>query len=156
KYAALLTASKQKNPTQKIISISGVEDGMLAEFARQELVEYDPQLKAYYGSSPENLRRMLLYVAGAYLHREGEIPPPVEGDAPRGLYHPDVGGGMLPDTVAFLEWAKSHGRDVDHRPRVVVAIHATHLAFQQPEVANALVREFEKQGALAVAMVDMG
>jgi cobaltochelatase CobN len=155
-YVSLLAASKACNRSQRIISISGVENGILADLARRELVEYDPQLQAYYGTSRENLRRLLLYVAGTYLHRPGEIPPPVEGDAPRGLYHPDAGGVMLPNTAAFLDWAKAHGRDVENRPRVVIAVHDTHLAFQQPEIANALVREFEKQGALAVAMVDMG
>lgn len=152
-YQQLLTASKAAAPQQRIISISGVDGGILGELARQGIVEYDVDLQAYYGSSRENLRRMLGYIAVQNLGLPGEVEPPIEGDAPRGLHHPDV-PGMLASTDKFLEWAKQHGRNVDDAPRAVVTIHATHLAFQQPQVADALVREFEKRGVLAVAIVD--
>ena len=152
-FQKLLTASKTAQPKQRILSISGVDGGMLGELARRGVVEYDADLQAYYGSSSENLRRMLAYIAVKHLGLPGEVEPPIEGDAPRGLHHPDV-PGMFANTERFLEWAKQHGRNVDDAPRVVVTIHATHLAFQQPQVANALVREFEKQGVLAVAVVD--
>ncbi len=153
KYRQLLSTSKARHPEQKIVSISGVDGGVLAELARKGVVEHDPDLQAYYGSSRENLRRLLMYVAVKYLGQPGEIVPPVEGDAPRGLHHPDA-PGMFPNTERFLAWAAEHGRKTNDIPRAMVTIHATHLAFQQPQVADALVREFEKQGVLAVAIVD--
>lgn len=152
-YVRLLSASKAAHPDQRIVSISGVDGGVLAELARKGVVEYDPDLRAYYGSSQENLRRLLSHVAVKYLELPGEVLPPVDGDAPRGLYHPDV-PGMINNTEKFLAWAAAHGRKIDDVPRAMVTIHATHLAFQQPQVAAALVREFENQGVLAVAIVD--
>jgi cobaltochelatase CobN len=152
-YVRLLNASKASRPEQRIISISGVDGGVLAELARKGVVEYDPELQAYYGTSRENLRRLMVYVAVKYLGQSGDVLPPAEGDAPRGLYHPDF-QGTFPSTEKFLAWAGEHGRKIDDIPRAMVTIHATHLAFQQPQVADALVREFEKQGVLAVAIID--
>jgi cobaltochelatase CobN len=152
-YRTMLTASKAKNPQQRIVSISGVDGGVLRELAQKGVVEHDPELQAYYGSSRENLRRMLDYASTKYLDRPGEVLPPVEGDAPRGLYHPDY-PGTFATTEKFLDWAAEHGLKTEGVPLAMVTIHATHLAFQQPQVAAALVREFEKQSVLAVAIVD--
>lgn len=154
-YARLLTVAKTANPALRILSLSKISGGVLADLQQRKIVEYDADLSAYYGSSQENLRRLLLYVGVKYLGRPGETPPAIEGQAPRGLFHPDA-PSMFPTVKEFTQWAEKQGRRVESAPRAVVTVHATHLTFQQPRVVVALVRELEKRGALAVAMVDLG
>lgn len=154
-YLRLLTAAKAANPALRIFSLSRISGGMLADLHRRKIVEYDPELSAYYGSSAENLRLLLRYLGVKYLGMPGEAPPAIEGQAPRGLYHPDA-PALFPTVKDFTQWAEKQGRPVESAPRAVVAVHATHLAFQQPRVVVALVRELEKRGMLAVAMVDLG
>jgi len=154
-YSRLLMNAKEATPDLRIISISPISGGVLGELAQRKVVEHDPELSKYYGSSVENLRLLLRYVGVKYLGQAGEIPPPLEDQGPQGLYHPDA--PALFDTVGdFLAWAAKQGRKTEGVGRAVVTVHSTHLAFQQPRVVDALVRELEKRGLLAVAMVDGG
>ena len=41
--------------------------------AKAGLLEHDPALKAYHGTSPENLRRFLLYVRARHLGGGGDV-----------------------------------------------------------------------------------
>ncbi|MEZ6045253.1 MAG: cobaltochelatase subunit CobN [Planctomycetaceae bacterium] len=71
------------------------------------------------------------------------------------MYHPDH-EGYFAKSESFLDWARQQKLNVEDAPRVIIAVHSTHLEFQQPEVVNALIRTFESAGALAVAMLDYG
>ncbi len=152
----LILAGRQRTPELRVFSLSSYSGRDLLDPAKKPLVENDPQLQAYYGSFPENLRRILVYVNVKYLHRPGEILPPETGENRRTIYHPDYPpSGMAASVREFLEWSRKRGWDVDHAPRAVVTVHSTHLAFQQPKVIDALLRAFEKRGVLAVAMFDL-
>jgi len=158
-YRRLIVAAKKRNPDLQIFSISGLAERHLPELTKQGVIQSDPKLKAYYGSSPENLRRMLIYINVTHLKRPGNILPPVESERLGGLFHPDH-EGLFENSGQFLRWARerklTNGQPIKDAPRVVIAVHSTHLIFQQPKVVEALVRAFEKQGVLAVAMIDLG
>jgi cobaltochelatase CobN len=154
-YQQLIETARKRHPALKIVSISGLAERHLPELAKAGVIESDEQLTSYYGSTPENLRRMLIYIRVKYLQQPGDVIPAESSQDVSGLFHPDR-EDMFSDTGEFLDWAKSSGRATDGIPRVCIAVHSTHLVFQQPQVVAALIREFEKQGALAVAMTDYG
>ncbi len=154
-YRRLIVSGRKRNPSLRIVSISGLAERHLPELTKQKIIESDPELRAYYGSSAENLRRFLIYVNVQYLKRPGNILPPVKSERRSGLFHPDH-EGLFDNAGQFLKWARESGRKIDDMPRVVIAVHSTHLEFQQPQVVEALIREFEKHGVLAVAMIDLG
>ncbi|HID31613.1 MAG TPA: cobaltochelatase subunit CobN, partial [Desulfobacterales bacterium] len=146
-YRAIFQSAKKKNPELRIISISGRFD-MLKDL---NIVEHDPEVRKYYGSSKENLRRLLIYTLAKYIGRELEILPPEEVSF-QVIYHPDYGG--FKNVQEFLNWSRKRGWDVENAPRALITVHTTHLVFQQPKVVDALIREFEKQKILTVAMID--
>lgn len=154
-YRKLIESAKRRNPQLKIISISALAEGKLPKLTEAGLIEQDPRVRQYYGSSPENLKRLLTYISATYLNRPVEVLPPQGGAAPEGLYHPDH-KGMFQSMGEYRRWAERNGRDAKNECRAVIAVHSTHLAFQQPAVVDALIRECEKQGVLAVAMTDFG
>ncbi|MFV2067388.1 MAG: cobaltochelatase subunit CobN [Pirellulales bacterium] len=154
-FRQMIATARSRNPSLRIVSISGLAERHLPKLARQGILETDPELRAYYGTSPENLKRFLTYVKVKYLKRPGTVLPPVRRDRPSGLYHPDY-EGRFEDAGQFLRWARGRGRRVADVPRVVISVHSTHLIFQQPKVVDALIRAFEARGVLAVAMVDYG
>jgi len=154
-YRKLISSGQKQNPELKIVSISGLAEKHLPLLTQQGIIENDENLKSYYGSSPENLRRFLLYVNVKYLKQPGTILPAETVARLTGLYHPDH-AGMFQNTGEFLNWMKEQGKETEQVPRVVIAVHSTHLSFQQPKVVNALIRQFEKKGVLAVAMIDGG
>lgn len=149
-YRGIFKSAKEKNPQLRIIDISGYN---MSIFEDLNLMEHDPEIRKYYGSSVENLRRFLIYTLAKYMGRELKILPPEEVRK-QGLYHPDH-DGLFEDVSAFLRWSRDRGWDIEHAPRVIVAVHGTHLTFQQPKVVDALIREFEKQKILTVAMIDL-
>lgn len=151
-YRVLIEQAKAKHPGLKIIpfAANGVE--FLRGLNLGQHLEKDSEAARYYGSSNENLRRLLTYTAAKYLGRDLKIEPPQEVDR-EGLYHPDH-AELFPSAGAFEAWSRSRGRDVADRPRLLIVVHATHLTFQQPRVVDALIRETEKQRAVAVAIID--
>lgn len=153
--AKLITAGRNRNPDLRIFSISGLAERDIPELAQAGMIESNAQIRGYYGSTPENLRRMLVYIDVAMLGHSGEVSPPEEGECLSGLYHPRH-EGLFSDVDSFLKWSHSQHRDVKGSPRCVVAVHSTHLAFQQPKVVDALIAALEKRGVLAVAMTDYG
>ncbi|HID78269.1 MAG TPA: hypothetical protein EYP56_20035, partial [Planctomycetaceae bacterium] len=154
-YRKLVASAKERNPDLRIFSISGGAERRLPDLTKRGLIEHDPEIRKYYGSSPENLRRLLVYTLVTYLGRPGPVEPPEERDEHGGLYHPDH-EGLFTEVQEFLRWASQRGQDVQAAPRAAIAVHSTHLTFQQPKVVDALIREFEKHGVLAVAMTDFG
>ncbi|MCA9188237.1 MAG: cobaltochelatase subunit CobN, partial [Planctomycetales bacterium] len=156
-YRDFVTTVTRQNANVRIYSFSGMLERLLPDLAQAGRIEHDDKLSSYYGNSPENLRRLLLYIRAVLLGGDGPVLPP-ETDLPaRGLYHPDH---ALPfDTVAaFLSWAgtRPQAQQIDLDVRVAIAVHATHAMFQQPQVVMALIREFEERGVLAVAVIDTG
>lgn len=154
-YRELLTDAQKRKPSLKIIPFQ--------ESSAPFLQQLDPNLKIedgsgpvqYYGSTSENLRRLLIYAAATYLGRDLNIEPPEETQL-AGFYHPDH-EGMI-ETAAELEtWLASRAdKQPAAAPRIAVAVHSAHLTFQQPQVVDALIREGEKQGAVTIAIVDGG
>ncbi|MFQ5505532.1 MAG: cobaltochelatase subunit CobN, partial [Planctomycetota bacterium] len=153
-WRELIRSARRRNPDLRILSISGGAERRLPGLVRAGLIERDPELRKYYGSSAENLRRMLVYVETKYLGGSRKIEPPEEV-LRAGMYHPDR-DELLRDADEFLHWSRARGFDVEKSPRAVVAVHYTHLALQQPLVVDALIREFEKRGVLVAAVVDAG
>lgn len=154
-YRRLIAAARERNPDLRILSISGLAERHLPELTKQGVIESDPKLREYYGSSPEDLRRFLIYANVTYLQRPGNILPPLRQDRHEGLFHPDH-EGLFESSGEFVRWAREQGRKTDEVPRVAIAVHSAHLLFQQPRVVEALIREFEKHDVLAVAMIDAG
>lgn len=153
-YKALIEAGRAKNPQLRVVSISGLAERDLPELTQAGVIESDPELRAYYASTPENLRRMLIYLGIKYCGQSGSVAPP-ETLAMNGLFHPDH-DELFPDVASWKQWYQASGRQLDNRPLVCVAVHSTHLMFQQPQVVEALVREFERQDVSTVAVMDYG
>lgn len=151
-YRALIADARRRNPDLKIIAFEARGTQFLREVADDGAITEDLQAPKYYGKSAENLRRLLTYTGATYLQMPFKVEPPQDVQA-EGLFHPDH-AELFPTVDAFLEWRRTRGPVADQQPRVLVTVHATHLAFQQPKVVEALVREAEKQGALAVAIID--
>ena len=67
-YRRLIVAAKARNPElHGDLHLRGGRT-LAAGSGKQRLMEFDPQLAAYYGSLPENLRRMFVYIDVRYLH----------------------------------------------------------------------------------------
>lgn len=151
-YKTLLEEAKKNNPALKIIVFQASSAEFLRGLGLEQLLHADDKAVRYYGSSRENLRRLLVYTAATYLNRDLPIEPPQEA-AREGLYHPDH-AELFPTAEAFLTWKRSRGPLNPHQPRLLITVHGAHLEFQQPKVVDAIIREAEKQGAIAVAIVD--
>ncbi len=151
-YDRLFRAARLVNPDVHVVSIASFAAQRLPDLVRDGVIEEDAAAEPYYGNSDENLRRFLKYVLRRYAGRDLDVEPPEEVDH-RGLYHPDH-DGLFPDVPSFLRFARERGLAVDDAPRAVVAVHLTHLMLQQPKVVDALIRELEGRGVLAVAVVD--
>lgn len=151
-YLALIEQAKAKNPDLRIIAFASNGMEFLRGLNLGTHLAKDTEAARYYGSSNENLRRLLIYTATKYLGRDLKIEPPQEVDR-EGLYHPDH-SELFPSVGAFQVWSRSRGKHSPDRPRLLIAVHSTHLTFQQPRVVDALIREAEKQGAVAVGIID--
>lgn len=154
-YRELIDTACKSNPSLRVFSLSGLAEADLPELTKAGIIEKDDDLSSYYGNSPENLRRLLIYVRVKLLGQSGKIIPPDPEARVVGLFHPDS-EQMFHGVESFLAWAKQKKLRTIGGPRVVIAVHGTHLTFQQPKVVAALIREFEEQGVFAVAMVDYG
>lgn len=153
RYQKLFTSAKTRNPKLRILAISASTARDLPDLVKSGVIHHDPQLEGYYygASERENLRRLLVYALATYLGRPGTIQPPVE-TARTGLSHPDH-DGLFATVPEFLNWSEKKGRDIKKMPRVLVALPIIHLTMQQPRVVEALIREFEKHGVLAAAIL---
>lgn len=151
-YRQLLNAASEKNPELKTFVLQANSVDFFRRMNLKAAVDRDTVAASYYGSSSENLRRMLMFIAARHLGREVKIEPPQEVDR-EGLYHPDH-EGMFPSVGAFQTWSQSQGMFTAEKPRVLIAVHSTHLTFQQPRVVDALIREAERQGAVAAGIID--
>lgn len=154
-YVDLFRRARAANPKVRFFSIPAIRGRAAEALAKAGLLEHDVDLEPYHGTTPENLRRFLLYVRARHLGLGGDVPPADEADRVEGLFHPDH-AGMFPTVDAFLAWAREHRPRLVEAPRAVVTAHGKHLVLQQPLVVAALIRSFEARGILAVAIVDYG
>ncbi len=150
-YRDLFQVGKQANPALRIFAI-GPGSRVFAGLGSANPVEDEPEVKKYYPTSNENLRRFLVYVSIKYLGRSGKIEPPADVES-SGFYHPDR-ESRFPTSAEFLAWSKTKGREPEKLPRAAVAVHLEHLTFQQPRVVDALIRAFEAKGVLAAGIID--
>ncbi len=153
-YKALIEAGRAGNPKLRVFSISGLAEKDLPELTKSGVIETDPTIASYYGNTPENLRRLLIYLGVTYLGQPGSVVAP-EPMVASGLYHPDH-AGMFDQVADWKAWCQESRRETKNRPIVCITVHSTHLMFQQPRVVDSLIREFENQDALAVAIIDYG
>lgn len=151
-YRELIEAAHAKNKDLRIFVLPANAIEFFQGLRLQAKVERDVEAAAYYGSSSENLRRLLLFIGARYLGRDYTIEPPQEVER-EGLYHPDH-DGFFTSAGAFQIWSRARGVFQDEKPRLLIAVHSTHLAFQQPRVVDALIREAERQGAVAAGIID--
>jgi cobaltochelatase CobN len=151
-YTKLIASAKLKNPEMRIVAFQANTLEFLHGLQLTSQVIADPDAAKYYGSSSENLRRLLIYTASKFLNRDFKIEPPQEIER-EGFYHPDHKELFKSCEELFL-WMRSEKRIEPDQPRILIAVHSTHLFFQQPRVVDALIREVEKQGAVAAAILD--
>ena len=151
-YQNLIQKAREKNPSLSIIVFQANSFEFLKSISPPGAVQQDAEAQKYYGSSSENLRRLLVYTAAKRLGRDLKIEPPeiVERE---GFYHPDH-PEFFPTAAAFETWRRGREGVPKDAPRLLIAVHSTHLAFQQPAVVDALIREAERQGAIAAAIID--
>ncbi len=155
KQLASLIRKAVDGGTTHVVSISGLAEKHLPKLVNAGILKQDSRLRSYYGSNRTNLARMLDYIRVEYLKLPGKIEPPETVDIRGKLYHPDH-SELFDDLDGFLKWAgERSGRAKPDSPRVVIAVHGTHLTFQQPRVVDALIRSLEQRGMLAVAVVDL-
>ncbi|HID30832.1 MAG TPA: cobaltochelatase subunit CobN, partial [Desulfobacterales bacterium] len=155
RYRKIFSSAKERNPALRFFTCTSHSGAyrLLPNLVKSGLIETDPEIHKYYGSLKENLRRLLVYASVTYLGRPGKIEPPVE-IAPPGIYHPEHDGPFA-DVQEFLRWSQKRGRDVKNSPRVVIGDHGSSHALQQRRVVDALVKELEKRGVLAVVFPDL-
>ncbi len=154
KVRALFLAAKRTSPQLKFIALGpNSATDIFADLGDASPLLRDPAMAKYFGTSADNLKRMVTYISATYLGRPTPIEPPEE-TARGGLFHPDHETWF--DSVdSFLAWYKTRSKVPEDAPRVLVAVHQTHLVFQQPEVVTALIRQLEAKGIFAVAVIDM-
>jgi cobaltochelatase CobN len=152
RYRSLFQSAKTKNPKLKVIAFQASTIELFKTLGIADVLVDDLIASKYYGNTPDNLRRLLVYTGKTYLGREWQIEPP-ETSERRGFYHPDH-AGLFESAEAFLLWQRVRSQIRPDQPRLLIAVHGTHLAFQQPAVVDALIRESENQGAVAVAIID--
>jgi cobaltochelatase CobN len=152
RYTALLTKAKARNSRFAALTCSPLPGDLLPDLVKQGIIVNDPEIHKYYSFTKDNLRRMLSYAAIQYGGRPGTIEPALDAPPPL-VYHPDFPAGF-PDIPSFLNWATGRRPDMRKADRVLIVAHALHLVFQQSQVVDALIRECEKKGFLAVCITD--
>lgn len=152
-YKQLFLDAKKKNPHLVIIAFQSSTIELFSSLGIGEVLTDDKVAGQYYGNSNENLRRLLLYTGKTYLQRDWKIEPPEDANV-EGFYHPDHAGEFFGTAEELLLWLRKEKKILPTQPRLLVAVHGTHLVFQQPKVVDALIREAERQGAVAAAVVD--
>lgn len=147
-----ITAARTRDPPTRFFALSGSgrRTGSPPEVSP---IESDAALSAYYRQPRrENLAKLLARAAGIARGEDLDLgePLPVELGA---LHHP-ARAEPFADVAALRDFVRARGIDVDHAPRVAVVCHSTHYLLQQPAVAQALVDELERRGAMAFVAID--
>lgn len=152
-YKKLFVEAKKKNPKLVVIAFQSSTAELFSSLGIGDVLTDDKTAGQYYGSSTENLRRLLVYTGKTYLGRDWKVEPP-EDAIVEGFYHPDHSGKFFATAEELLLWLRKEKKILPTQPRLLIAVHGTHLVFQQPKVVDALIREAERQGAVAAAVVD--
>lgn len=152
---AAIQRARKTNPTLRVLMLSGEPPSLDQDPAHVGLLEKDAELQRYYGTSRENLARLLVYLriryGGAAADAAAPVPAPLVSQA-LGAYHPEHRDLMSAEQ--FEEWLRQRGGGMGNRPRVAVAVHSIHLEFQQPAVVDALIAALERRGLCAFGVVD--
>ncbi|MCC7086308.1 MAG: cobaltochelatase subunit CobN [Pirellulales bacterium] len=149
---ALLRQATVKNPQLKVIVFMPSSADLLKSVGLADQLTDDAIARRYYGSTTENLRRLLVYTAATYLGRDLPIEPPQEVER-HGFYHPDH-ADLFATAEEFLVWKRAQGKISPRQPRLLIAVHSTGLFYSHPRVIDALIRAAEQQGAIAGAIID--
>ncbi|MBL8870063.1 MAG: cobaltochelatase subunit CobN, partial [Planctomycetaceae bacterium] len=152
-YKKRFVEAKKKNPKLVVIAFQSSTAELFSSLGIGDVLTDDKTAGQYYGSSTENLRRLLVYTGKTYLGRDWKVEPP-EDAIVEGFYHPDHSGKFFSTAEELLLWLRKEKKILPTQPRLLVAVHGIHLVFQQPKVVDALIREAERQGAVAAAVVD--
>lgn len=152
-YKKSFRDAKKKNPKLVVIAFQSSTVELFSSLGINDVLTDDKTAGQYYGSSAENLRRLLLYTGKTYLQRDWNVEPPEEVSV-EGFYHPDYRQKLFPTAEELLLWLRKEKKILPTQPRLLIAVHGTHLVFQQPKVVDALIREAERQGAVVAAVVD--
>lgn len=151
--ATALLAAKRLRPSLRVFALAGA--AALATHGGEALVENDARLTAYYRAPRhENLAALLQALRQKLRGEPDTAPEPLPLDL--GVLHRPGREAPFRDAAALLDDARARGVDVEHAPRVAVAVHSTHFLLQQPRVVQALVEALDRRGALAFAAVDGG
>lgn len=155
RFCDFFTALRKQQAGLRIIGSSQafkyLEQNM-PDLTVQGVVEKDEILETYSGFnavSPENSKRLLGYLAITYLGRPGPVEAPEKYEGRR-FYHPDH-EGTFATVEEFVRWAVAQGKDTN-APRAVIETNMGHVTGMNQKVIDGLIREFEKQGLLAVAL----
>ncbi|MFO0924243.1 MAG: cobaltochelatase subunit CobN [Pirellulales bacterium] len=151
RYREIFKSISNTSPL-KILAFQSSSADFLRETGAENYLIDDTHAASYYGNTNENLRRLLLYLGKTYLARDFTIESPEESEK-QGFYHPDH-SGLFSSIQEATVWLRSKRPLRADQPRLLIAVHSTHLFFQQPRVVDALIREAEKHGAIAIAGLD--
>ena len=152
KYRSLFRNAMAKNPKLTVIAFQASTLELFRTLGMADVLVDDALAGKYYGNTQDNLRRLLVYTGKTYLGRDWKVEPP-ETSERQGFYHPGH-SGLFENSEAFLLWQRVQRKIRPDQARLLIAVHGTHLTFQQPAVVDALIREAEKQGAVAAAIID--
>ena len=154
-FRKFFSAVKKEQPQLRIVASEHAFAFLklnMPELADNGIIKKDSKIRKYnnFGSmSNENMRRFLVYLAVTYLGRPEKIVPPEKYEN-RWFYHPDH-AGTFASVEEFFQWSIQRGRNMDS-PRALIETNIGHILWINQKVIDALIREFEKHGMLAVAM----
>lgn len=158
-FEAFLKAVKKRDPQLQIVTNSRTYEGMQGEnsdLIKTGTVKRDEKIDGYLSgrnASRENLKRLVQYLAIAYLNKPGEVIPPEMREI-IGLTHPETRRYMT-DVAEFLEWSQQRDIDVKQAPRIVILSNQVFYVSRNRAGMKAMVEALEKKGALvALAMMD--
>jgi cobaltochelatase CobN len=155
RFRDFFLAAKKKSPGLRIIGSSQACKFLaqnIPELTGAGAVETDAQFETYSGFnaiSPENSRRLLVYLAVTYLGRPGKIEPPEKYENRR-FYHPDR-EGTFATVEEFLGWTIKRGGNTN-AARALIESNMGHITGMNQQVIDGLIRAFEKRGLIAAAM----
>ena len=150
-YKQSLKAARTKNSDLKVFCVGPAPICKAwTDWVGKENIHTDPKMASYYGLSNESMRDMLRYTLITHLGRSGVVSPPGSGPSIK-MYHPKY--PQLAHIPDFLERPAKDGWDTRQAPRVALGSWRHHVLFHQPKVIDALTRELEKRGMLALCLV---
>ncbi|MCX7703901.1 MAG: cobaltochelatase subunit CobN, partial [Planctomycetota bacterium] len=150
-----LTSAKKEKPEIRIVASNqafSMLERSIPDLTASGIIEKDTEIENYSSFralSDENTRRLLVYLVVTYLGKKGKIEPPEKYEN-RWFYHPDH-RGIFASVGEFLHWASERGKNTNV-PRILIETNIGHVTLASQTLIDGLIKEFEKQGMLAVAI----